>query len=899
MNPPTTRSCRALVLLALSAIVAALLPAAPALAVDPLPDLTVDSATWVQVQAGGSRSVEFTVRNNSSVRVADVAVTITLPVGSTFTGGGAMSGFFNWTCTGVANVGTCRGTVEAGNMAWVGYSFTATSSPGSYQVPLQVDAANAVAESNEANNTWNTELEVVAPDLYGAIQATGDSVAGGTRSYFVSFGDAVPNTSATNVTVSFTLDAGTFVDVNGSAYGYSCTFTAQTATCTGGGISYGYLSAIGVVVKLPLNGGLVELTAQIDPQNTVRESDETNNTVVSSVQLVAPELSIGKVGPPMVGSGERLQWALNFGNNHSTATAYDVTVEDELPAGVTYLGYNAGGGFTCSFDSATRVLRCTGGTIGPLGFGSILVDAVAPDATTILTNTARIDPNDVVDEQNEDDNSSTAITSVSKADQPAQHRLGDFIYNDLNQNGQSDPGEPGIGGVQVNLTNSAGNVVSTTITDTSGAYAFDVADGLWTVDADDVNFGDGGRLAAATATGAARSQTRSVNGADELTADFGFVFDGDGDGTVDPIDNCPATPNSDQADLDRDAIGDPCDGDRDGDAVPNDLDCSPSVVNAAKDRDFDGLDDVCDPLQIGDRVWLDADGDGIQDPGESGLPDVTVELRSSGVVLGRATTDQSGNYLFRVDVAGTYTVEVITTNLSQIATTPTSWTKAVGPSDTLTFDFGFEPDSDRDTVANRLDNCDDTPNLDQMDRDGDGIGDACDGDDDGDGIGDLSDNCAYDANTSQTDTDADGIGDACDTPLPGRLTGGGTILTASNVRVSHGFTLQCSITDGPNSLEVNWGKRRFHLERLDAAYCGDRPDISAGQPNAGFDVYSGRGTGRLDGVAGATATWVFTDAGEPGTKDRGTLVIRDAGGNVVLRVDGPLLNGGNHQAHQA
>ena len=29
---------------------------------------------------------------------------------------------------------------------------------------------------------------------------------------------------------------------------------------------------------------------------------------------------------------------------------------------------------------------------------------------------------------------------------------------------------------------------------------------------------------------------------------------------------------------------------------------------------------------IGDRVWIDADGDGVQDPGEAGLAGVTVQL---------------------------------------------------------------------------------------------------------------------------------------------------------------------------------------------------------------------------------------------------------------------------------
>ncbi|WP_201345452.1 S8 family serine peptidase [Thiohalobacter sp. COW1] len=72
------------------------------------------------------------------------------------------------------------------------------------------------------------------------------------------------------------------------------------------------------------------------------------------------------------------------------------------------------------------------------------------------------------------------------------------------------------------------------------------------------------------------------------------------------------------------------------------------------------------------------------------------------------------------------------------------------------------PDTDADTVLDDLDNCPDAHNPDQADRDGDGIGDACDSDRDGDGIDNGSDNCPDTANAGQLDQDGDGIGDACD-----------------------------------------------------------------------------------------------------------------------------------------
>lgn len=75
-------------------------------------------------------------------------------------------------------------------------------------------------------------------------------------------------------------------------------------------------------------------------------------------------------------------------------------------------------------------------------------------------------------------------------------------------------------------------------------------------------------------------------------------------------------------------------------------------------------------------------------------------------------------------------------------------------------------DTDNDNIANVRDNCPSNYNPDQLDSDGDGIGDACDPvnniDSDGDGMIDADDNCPTVANTDQLDSDGDGIGDACD-----------------------------------------------------------------------------------------------------------------------------------------
>jgi hypothetical protein len=138
----------------------------------------------------------------------------------------------------------------------------------------------------------------------------------------------------------------------------------------------------------------------------------------------------------------------------------------------------------------------------------------------------------------------------------------------------------------------------------------------------------------------------------------------------------------------------------------------------------------------------------------------------------------------------------------------------------------------------------------------------------------------------------------CPKVKEGRMTGHGHFISAEHGKVQWEFrNAVCNANRFPD-LKVEWAGNKFRQTSYSSPLtCVDTP-FSEGQPRAGFDTIIGQGAGTLNGQP-ATITFRFSDLGEPGRNDLGTVTIMDADGDVVLQFTNQRAGaGGNHQAHR-
>ncbi len=136
------------------------------------------------------------------------------------------------------------------------------------------------------------------------------------------------------------------------------------------------------------------------------------------------------------------------------------------------------------------------------------------------------------------------------------------------------------------------------------------------------------------------------------------------------------------------------------------IDPTPSITVASgdvyRDADFGYVRQPGGNAVIGDFVWYDGDGDGIQDPGEPGIPGIQVCATPTAGAPICATTDANGKYLITVP-PGTYTVAPTNPPAGYTVTTPTSQTvTVVAGQQYLDADFGYDSNTALGTIGNQV-----------------------------------------------------------------------------------------------------------------------------------------------------------------------------------------------------
>jgi len=184
---------------------------------------------------------------------------------------------------------------------------------------------------------------------------------------------------------------------------------------------------------------------------------------------------------------------------------------------------------------------------------------------------------------------------------PTPVSIGDYVWIDLDGDGQQDAGEAPVAGITVQLKDSTGTVIETTTTDADGYYAFT-------------------DLRASSDYTVVFPTTVTVDGdVYRLTEPERGVSDTDSNADVTTGEAPVRTPSSGTN------LGTP------GDADDPTIDAGYAPI-----------------VSVGDYVWIDADKDGVQDAEETPLGGIEVNLLSADgeTVISTTTTDANGYYVF-------------------------------------------------------------------------------------------------------------------------------------------------------------------------------------------------------------------------------------------------------------
>ncbi|MDZ7723226.1 MAG: SdrD B-like domain-containing protein [candidate division KSB1 bacterium] len=543
---------------------------------------------------------------------------------------------------------------------------------------------NNAPDEDDQDTADITVRELVDLSLQKSVDNASPAV-GGQVVFTLTVSNAGPD-NATQVVVKDVLPDGlSFVSASPADY------DAATHQWTVGSVAGGAQAGIDITARVD-RAGVFENTAEVSAQDQ-EDADSTpdngdpaeDDQDSAELQAGEADLSLTKsVSADSVMQGVEFDFVVTITNNGPDDVS-EVNVTDVLPSGLTLVTGSP------DYDENTGVW-----SVGELADAEskILTLVVQADAAGEYSNTAQVTLSAVRDPDSTPDNNDADEDDQDTADVQvyAPGSIGDYVWADYDGAGDQDAGEPGIENVRVLLLSAAGDTLAETITNSSGGYLFS-----------DLDRGDYSVAIDASTVPANYNLTTTeplaVNLSPEenyRSADFGYQPEPSSIGDLVWGD----LNNNQLFDSENGLSGIELELSQDGSVIatqttdsngnylfetlmpgtftvnvvestlPADWELTtanePLTVNLGAGEDYRDADFGYRPrrAEIGDYVWQDINGDGVQDSNEPGVETVRLILfDDQDQPLDSALTDADGAYLFDDLPPGSFTVRLDTSSI--------------------------------------------------------------------------------------------------------------------------------------------------------------------------------------------------------------------------------------------
>ena len=350
------------------------------------PDVTVSKvAVDDSITAGDAIAFDITVSNGGDGTARSVTLRDELPAGVTWSENSTQCAIDS---SGDPDVLECSfGDLAAGaSTTTVRISGTVdTGECGTVDNTATVTAANE-RSADQTNNSDDAAVTVSCPDVGITKTGNGTINAGDQATFTLTVTNNDQTATATNVQV----DDGdvTAPDWSIEPAVSGCTIDGDGLSCSLGDLAAGQSVSITLVkTTSPADCGTIPNEATVSSSNEAAGLDG-NNTDDDTITVECPDITIDKTPDDgVISAGDQASFTIVVGND-GPGTAYDVTLTDELPGGITWAITPAVTG--CSITAGT--LDCDLGDLAAGASVSVTVVGTTDAADCgVLDNTASAD----------------------------------------------------------------------------------------------------------------------------------------------------------------------------------------------------------------------------------------------------------------------------------------------------------------------------------------------------------------------------------------------------------------------------------------------------------------------------------------------------------------------------